>query len=117
MEWAKGQGKLSPLQAVHERLKVESDMRSKQDGAIIAGLLRQQLMKMAPNARDTIKREAMAEQEAKVADEMAGLQLDGAGKAAKDEKDDAGNTNKRKLNAGNTNEEKDNDGNNPDSEM
>ena len=105
LEWAKGKGKISYFQAAHNRLEAEYDMSSKQDGAIIAGLLRQQLMKMAPNARDSSKKEAMAKQETNVADEMAGqlqgLQLDDAGNT-NEEKDDAGNTTKEKDNAGNT---------------
>ena len=68
IEWAKGQGKIkAPDQASYEKLKVVSDQNNRQDGAIIAGMLRQQLMKMVSNARETYEEEALEKAKAKKA--------------------------------------------------
>ena len=58
---------MSSGQAAHEKLKVVSDQNNRQDGAIIAGMLRQQLMKMVSNARETYEEEALEKAKAKKA--------------------------------------------------
>ena len=70
----------------------------KATGAIIAGLLRQQLKMMVKNARDTIREEEKAEVKKKEEAKVAALRA-----SAKDmQLDDAGNTNEEKNNAGNS---------------
>jgi hypothetical protein len=108
-EQVKGKGKMSQLQTLRAELNwnlLRSEMMEQQVRAIIAGLFQQQLRMMVKNARDSIKKEAKAEKEAKVAKGMCAghMQLNDAGNT-NEEKDDAGNTNEETDNAGNTDSE------------
>ena len=60
-ERAKGEGKMSQLQANFNWQELHSELWQGQAGAIIAGLLQQQLRIMVKTARDTIREEEKAE--------------------------------------------------------